>query len=108
MPVLDEAKRREADLLVVHHPRFYHGLSRLSPDDPSGRRAIAIARSGLAIYAAHTNLDCAPGGVNEVLAARSGLPPEAKVIEETYQEKILKLAVFVPASHVDKVRAALG
>ncbi|MCC8166085.1 MAG: Nif3-like dinuclear metal center hexameric protein, partial [Planctomycetes bacterium] len=67
------ADRMGADMMLVHHPRFYRGLSTLADDDPSGRRGSALVRSGKAVYSAHTNLDVAPGGTNDLLARAAGL-----------------------------------
>lgn len=106
LPVLKKAAAAKAAMLVVHHPRFYRGLATLAESDPSGRRASEIARLRLAVYSAHTNLDNAPGGVNDVLAETVGLKEPSLVKPEVY-ERLLKLAVFVPATHIEKVRKAL-
>lgn len=106
LKAIEAAARKKAEMLVVHHPRFYKGLSTLADHDPSGRRACAIIHSGLAVYSAHTNLDIAPGGVNDVLAGLVGIR-EPRALKVEYRERLLKLAVFVPATHIDKVRAAV-
>ncbi len=103
---LAEAAAMKADMLVVHHPRFYRGLSTLSADDPSGRRAAEIIQSGLAVYSAHTNFDMAENGTNDELARLAGLE-NAELISPEKTERLIKLAVFVPESHVDDVRRAL-
>ena len=56
-------------LLLTHHPAYFGELSE-QPEDSAGPLA---ARLGVAILSAHTNLDAAPGGVNDCLAARLGL-----------------------------------
>ncbi len=71
--VLDEALATGADLIVAHHPLIFRKLSRLDPDDPTGALLYRIVREGLALYAAHTNLDAARGGVSHVLAETLGL-----------------------------------
>ncbi len=58
-----------AQLLISHHPVIFDGRRRLPAKDP----AYLLARTGIAAVAAHTNLDAAAGGVNDVLAARLGL-----------------------------------
>ena len=57
------------DLLLTHHP-IYFGTFEEQPADAPARLAAA---KGLAVLSAHTNLDAAPGGVNDCLAARLGL-----------------------------------
>ena len=70
--VCREAKEIGADLLVTHHalifkPGFITDL------DNQGRNTLFLIENGIAHINAHTNLDQAPGGVNDVLAARLGL-----------------------------------
>lgn len=103
---LDAAGKMRAEMLLVHHPLFYRGLSSLVESDSSGRRALAIVRSGITVYSAHTNLDLAVGGTNDVLAGITGLREWELVVGER-EERLLKLAVFVPADHVEMVRRAV-
>ena len=70
--VCHEAKEIGADLLVTHHalifkPGFVTDL------DVQGRNTLFLIENGIAHINAHTNLDQAPGGVNDVLAAKLGL-----------------------------------
>ena len=102
----DMAAKMKADLLLVHHPRFWGGLKTLRQDSTTGRRAAKMARLGLAVYSAHTNLDIAPGGVNDVLADTVGLACRAPIVP-VREEKLCKLVAFVPASHVEQVRKAI-
>lgn len=103
---VEAAVKKKADMLVVHHPRFYRGVATLADCDATGRRATAIARSGLAVFSAHTNLDLAEGGTNDVLAGLTGLV-ETELVTVEKSEALLKLAVFVPDSHVKAVLKAL-
>ncbi len=68
-----EAAEQGADLLLTHHPLFSEGVKRLLPDDPATAGAYILLRNGVAHYAAHTNLDAAPGGVNDCLAEALGI-----------------------------------
>lgn len=106
LAAMEAALRLKATMLVVHHPRFYQPIRNLVDSDPSGRRGVMMVKSGLAVYSAHTNLDSAPGGINDLLASLAGIPASA-VVEPTYRERLLKLAVFVPAGHADKMVKAL-
>ncbi|MBE5785783.1 MAG: Nif3-like dinuclear metal center hexameric protein [Clostridiales bacterium] len=62
-----------ADLLLTHHPIFFNGVKHIRPDDPETGAPYLLLRNGIAHYAAHTNLDAAPGGVNDCLAEILGL-----------------------------------
>ena len=66
---LEEAEREGAGLIVSHHPVIFDPLRRLDAEEMPYR----LAAAGIAAYAAHTNLDKAPGGVNDTLAALLGL-----------------------------------
>lgn len=101
------AAKAKADLLLVHHPRFWGGLKTLREDSTTGRRAARMVRLGLAVYSAHTNLDAAPGGVNDTLADIVGLGEKRTVIVPSCEEKLQKLTVFTPATHIEQVRKAV-
>src|SRR5690606_8859106 len=68
-----EAESWGADLLVAHHPPIFRPLRALRADDPAAAVLLRLLRAGTAVYAAHTNLDRAPGGVSDVLAETLGL-----------------------------------
>lgn len=68
-----EAVEWGADLLLTHHPIFFNGVKHIRPDDPETGAPYLLLRNGIAHYAAHTNLDAAPGGVNDALAQTLGL-----------------------------------
>ena len=74
---LDEAARLGCDLLLVHHPLIFDPLARLSDDTEAGRLALRAARDGVAVIAAHTNLDKARGGIADVVAGMLGLEATA-------------------------------
>ena len=106
MAVIDEAIAGGADMIVAHHPLIFKKISQLRTDLPLGSMLSALIKHGIAVYAAHTNLDSAPGGVNDVLARKLNLLA-AVPLTTVYQEPLHKLAVFVPASHVEQVRMAM-
>lgn len=80
-PVVDEAERMGADLIVSHHPVIFHPVKSITDRDPSGRLLIRLVRSGTGAVCMHTNLDAAQGGVNDALASALGLQDAAPVAE---------------------------
>ena len=62
-----------ADMIVAHHPLIFKGIRKLRTDLPLGRRLQQLLKHDIAVAAAHTNLDIAEGGVNDVLAQAIGL-----------------------------------
>ena len=69
---LDEAKALGAQLIVTHHPIMFSARKRVTDEDREGRLMLEMAEAGVAHIAAHTNLDSAPGGVNDTLMAALG------------------------------------
>ena len=70
--VCREAVDIGADLLVTHHPLMWEN-SFITDATTQGQCLLDLIEHGIAHIGAHTNLDCAPGGVNDTLAATLGL-----------------------------------
>ncbi len=104
--VLEEAKRRDADLIITHHPLLFRPLDGVTADGYVSSLALRLAEAGVGLYSIHTNLDAAPGGVSFALANRLGLTNIGFL--DGYEETLYKLAVFVPEDAFDTVRQALA
>lgn len=77
--VCREAAQWGADLIVTHHPLIFQAPRSVTDGTSVGRCILFLAAHDIAAVNAHTNLDCAPGGVNDCLAARLGLEDVAVV-----------------------------
>ena len=71
--VVDAACREKVGLLVTHHPLIFRPLRSIDMDTPTGKIIARAVSSRLGIYAAHTNLDSAVGGLNDLLAEKFGV-----------------------------------
>ena len=71
--VVEEAAQAGAELIVSHHPVIFLPAKHITDQDPSGRKLLALLEHNIAAICAHTNLDIAPGGVNDALAQALGL-----------------------------------
>lgn len=71
--VCKEALEIGADLIVTHHPLIFGGIEAVTDQSSVGRTILFLASHNISIINAHTNLDCASGGVNDVLAETLGL-----------------------------------
>lgn len=71
--VCREAVEAGADLLLTHHPLIFRPLEAVTDESAVTRGLMDLCAHGISAVNAHTNLDCAPGGVNDVLAAALGL-----------------------------------
>ncbi|MCI8623194.1 MAG: Nif3-like dinuclear metal center hexameric protein [Provencibacterium sp.] len=69
LPAVAEAVSCGAQLILSHHPVIFHPLKRVTAGSP----VYALIQAGISAICAHTNLDLAPGGVNDCLARVLGL-----------------------------------
>ncbi len=102
----EEAIKLKSDLIITHHPFFFKAIKNIDYNEPDGRLLKSIIVSDVAVYSAHTNLDAAAAGMNQVLAEKLGL----KNIQPLYtscEDRLVKLAVFVPFTHIEQVREAI-
>ncbi len=105
--VAREAKTRGCRLIVSHHPLLFKPAGSIRFDRPAGELIAYLVKNDLQVYAAHTNLDNAAGGVSKALAEELGLKKQA-VLNQSGRERLLKLAVFVPLEHCEAVRNAMS
>lgn len=67
--IVEEAHQRGCQLIVSHHPLLFRGTKSINPEADYISRTLMLAiRYGIGLYAAHTNLDKAVGGMNHRLA----------------------------------------
>jgi dinuclear metal center YbgI/SA1388 family protein len=71
--VVDEAIALGADAIITHHPAIFRPINRITDESTSGRRLLRLIEGGICLYSAHTNLDAADGGVNDMLFDIFGL-----------------------------------
>ncbi|MBP1992836.1 Nif3-like dinuclear metal center hexameric protein [Paenibacillus eucommiae] len=104
--VVEEAINEGIDLIIAHHAIIYRPLPHLQTDTPAGRLYEKLIKHDIAVYIAHTNLDVAEGGVNDMLVQALGLT-ELSSLEDVHTDKLKKLVVFVPQTHHQQVLDAL-
>jgi dinuclear metal center YbgI/SA1388 family protein len=105
--VVEEAIAKNVQLIIAHHPPIFRPLKKIATDTPAGRMIARLIKHDIAVYAAHTNLDVAKGGVNDLLAEALGLK-DSQVLVPTYEDQLKKLVVFVPEENAVQIREALG
>lgn len=83
--VIDEALATGCDMIVTHHPIIFHPIKRFNSASYVERAVEKAIRSSIVLYACHTNLDSAPGGlswhVGEMLSLEN-----MRVMQPTNQE----------------------
>lgn len=65
--VCEQAKEVGANLIITHHPFLFNPISKILFDTPQGKIIKFLCENNITTYSMHTNLDCAVGGVNDVL-----------------------------------------
>jgi dinuclear metal center YbgI/SA1388 family protein len=100
------AAKAGAQLIISHHPPVINPLRRVTADDLVGALVLEAARHGIALAAAHTNYDVAPGGVNDVLAGLLDLQA-VEPLARCDRSAQAKIVVFTPASDLEAVLRAL-
>lgn len=105
--VIDEAIEKGVQLIIAHHPPIFRPLKNVLTETVQGRMIEKLLKNDIAVYAAHTNLDVAKGGVNDLLAEALGLE-NPEVLVPTFETKLKKVVVFTPDSHAEEIRKVLG
>lgn len=77
----EDAAEVGADLLLVHHPLLFRGVTTVAENTTKGAVIARLVRSGTALIAAHTNADVVQTGTSRVLAERLGLVEQQPLAE---------------------------
>lgn len=105
--VCREAMAVGAELVVTHHPLFFDPIRAVTDETAVGRAAALLIRGGISLYSCHTDLDIAPGGVNDCLARALGL----ESIETFGGENLLRRGIIPEqplAEFLEAVKTKLG
>ena len=103
--LVDYALESGVDALFLHHPPIFKSLAKLRMDDPATASLVKAAADGISLFAAHTNLDAAIGGVNDALAARLGMVRTSPM--QPLDRGLAKLVFFIPPADAARVKEAL-
>ncbi len=104
------AEKRGYRLIINHHPCIFpksKGLAKITAGSGKSGLIFEAIRRGIAVAAYHTNFDRCALEVAESISEGLGLEPKGRLLDKP-QEALLKLAVFVPLSHAEQVRAAVS
>ncbi|MBS1722065.1 MAG: Nif3-like dinuclear metal center hexameric protein [Armatimonadetes bacterium] len=101
------AETKGANVVVAHHPVIWDPLPRLDLADARARLASTALTKGIAVIAAHTNWDAAPGGINDTLASVIGLA-DVRPFGSSSDRAAFKLVAFVPSENAEAMIEALS
>src|SRR5699024_10158581 len=103
---VDEAIDKDIDLIVAHHPLLFKGLKQIDFTSPKGRTIKTLIENYISVYAAHTNLDIAEGGVNDLLANSLSIK-DTKPLVKTKSSLLYKIIVYVHKDYLSYVNQSL-
>lgn len=104
--VIGEAVSKNCNLVISHHPLILrHGITKVVPTDRVGSMICKALKNNIVLYSMHTNIDSGEGGGNDLFAEKLKLL-DIRVLSP-HQSRFRKLAVNVPESHVESLKAAL-
>lgn len=105
--VVDAACKGKVDLLVTHHPLIFNPVKSIDFASTEGYVIHKAAVCKLAVYSAHTNLDSAEGGLNDLLASRIGIKNTRALCDTKVDAGKCKFVVYVPSGHEQKIIKSL-
>ena len=104
--VIDGAIKENCNLIITHHPLLFYPLKNLDFSKNINAGMIKkMIKNNITLYSAHTNLDFTKHGVSYQLAKKLNLK-NIKFLKNL-NENQLKLSVFIPLTHVDKVAESI-
>jgi len=91
------ARHLGVDLMISHHPVIFDAQKSFT----AGDMAFELANAGIAALCAHTSLDCAAGGVNDVLCELLGIEKIELFPTPEYPSGLLRVGFLAQESADD-------
>jgi len=104
--VVDEAISKSCNLIIAHHPIVFKGLKSFTGANYVERTIIKAIKNNIAILAMHTNLDNYRFGVNYKIGQKLNLQNIKILAPKTDNQ--LKIVVYVPKQHAERLRIAMN
>lgn len=104
-PVLEEVLAGGYGAIVTHHPFLFSPVRSLVENEPRQGMLRRLVSENIALFACHTNLDAAKGGLADILAEALDLE-HVQPLARTLQNWV-KLVGFIPRDALDGVSAAV-
>ncbi len=65
--VIKEAKEKNCNLILTHHPLLFKKPTSITKDTLLGKKIIKIITNNINVYSSHTNFDAIRGGMNDTI-----------------------------------------
>lgn len=105
--VVAEAVKKNADMIIAHHPFIFGGLKSVCTDELKGRIVAELIKNDISLYVAHTNLDKAELGLSDYVAQALGID-DRQVLEASDADQLYKIVVYVPVEDTEKITEVMG
>ncbi len=79
--ILEQAIENDCDLIISHHPVIFKGMKSIGYNTVGQKLIVDCIKNDIQVYSAHTNLDIAKGGVNDILCEKLGLTADKTINE---------------------------
>ena len=79
--VVKEAKEKGCELVLCHHPVMFSGIKKITDETKEGEMLLFAIENNIAVFAAHTNLDFAQGGLNDYFLEKIGYKAFDTILE---------------------------
>ena len=66
LQVIKEANAKHCNFIITHHPLLFVKPNSITDETLIGKKIIELTKNNIALYSAHTNLDAAKGGLNDI------------------------------------------
>lgn len=104
--IVEKACQNQIDLLITHHPLIFKPLTAIDASTAIGKIIEQALTHRLGIFSAHTNLDVAKDGINDILAERIGMR-DVRPLRPNKSAEYCKIAIFVPKEYERRFLNAL-
>lgn len=106
--VVAEARKEKCQLIVAYHPPIFAPLTGLTERSWKERALLTCAEHKIAVYSPHTALDTVRGGITDALCEALGEGFCVPLQPHKTESHAYKISVFVPETHVERVRKAMS
>lgn len=95
--VVEEAVRKGCKMILTHHPLIFRPVSFVTDETETGKILLKLAENGISLYSAHTNFDCANGGINDFLCEKIGLK-NVEVLKDVSEGNLIRRGETEPVT----------
>ncbi len=104
--VVDEAIKKNTNLIITHHPLIFEPLKSITTSDAGGKIIYKLIENGISLISMHTNLDFIRSGVSFSLAQKLELT-DLKILKRS-NDVFKKITVFVPSDYLEKITESMA